>query len=241
MDKDRTYLPEIHDLHPGMADRLDRLIAAFPEAARAHIAYSVVPDWHGAHPLTGDPAFAAKVRSLPGEKVLHGLTHTKGPDWLNWLLYGHENRSEFQGLTRTQTEAKLDRGLEIFAAAGLGRPLWFCAPRWMPSPDLDVALKARGFRGVLARTGLTVFGSGGRAVPPLNFDEGARSWKIAPGRLLRENTIARLLLANRPFRLVLHPDDLDHPKTWAQIERTLARMDTAGWRPTSLDALTGAA
>lgn len=238
MDLAKRYLPEIHDIHPGMADRLDRLTELFPEDAREHIAWSIVPDWHGAYPLAGDPSFSKRVAALPGIHVLHGLTHTKGPDLLNWLLYGHENRSEFAGLTRRQTEEKLDRGLAIFAGAGLARPTWFCAPRWMPSAHLDTALAARGFTGVLARHGLTLFGGHTRPVPPLNFDEGAREWKIAPGRMLRENQIARLLREKNPFRFVIHPDDLDHPKTLAQIARTLARMTRTGWTPISLEEIT---
>ncbi|MDJ1008425.1 MAG: DUF2334 domain-containing protein [Paracoccaceae bacterium] len=235
MAQGKRFLPEIHDLHPGMADRLDRLIAVFPEPARAHIAYSVVPNWHGQHPLSSDLSFAERVSALPGEKVLHGWTHTKGPDLLNWVLYGHENRSEFQGLSRGDTEERLDLGLAMFAEAGLARPGWFCAPRWMSSPSLDTTLKARGFRGVLARDRVKVFGAGQPPLPPLNFDEGARSWKIGPGRVLRQRLIAKLLKEMRPFRFVLHPDDLDHPKTFAQIERTMARLLAAGWTPIGLD------
>ena len=241
MTSGKIFLPEIHDLHPGMADRLDRLVDAFPEPARDHIAYSIVPNWHGAHPLSDDPGFTRRIKVLPGVKVLHGWTHTKGPDFLNWLLYGHENRSEFQGLGRAETADRLDRGLAMFDAAGLDRPAWFCAPRWMPSPSLDAALAERGFRGVLTRTGLKVFGQTARPVPPLNFDEGARGWKIAPGRILRESLVAKLLRDGKPFRFVLHPDDLDHPKTWTQIERSLKRLLDAGWRATSLDELAAAA
>jgi len=241
MAGDRRFLPEIHDIHPGMAGRLERLLAIFPEPARPHVAWSVVPNWHGAHPLAADPDFAERVAALPGVKVLHGWTHTKGPDFLNWLLYGHENRSEFHGLGPAETEDRLDRGLAMFAEAGLARPVWFCAPRWMPSASLDAALAARGFRGVLARQRITVFGAGARAIPPLNFDEGARGWKIAPGRVLREVAISRLLRANNPFRFVLHPDDLDHPRTLAQIERTMARLTDEGWTPAGLDDFAEAA
>ncbi|MEM9851757.1 MAG: DUF2334 domain-containing protein [Pseudomonadota bacterium] len=231
----KHYLPEIHDLYPGMAGKLDALISAFPDTARPHIAYSVVPNWMGSDPLDAAPDFVARLRSLPGHIALHGLTHTKGPDLWNWLAYGHENRSEFAGLSDTETAEKLDRGLAIFSAAGLSRPTWFCAPRWTPSPGLNAALFQRGFHGVLARTGLDL---PDRHIPllPLNFDEGARAWKIAPGRFLRESQIARALHAESPFRLVLHPDDLDHPKTFAQFRRTVARLEGDGWTPCPLEA-----
>ncbi|MEL7105166.1 MAG: DUF2334 domain-containing protein [Pseudomonadota bacterium] len=231
----KHYLPEIHDLYPGMAGKLDALIAAFPPAARPHIAYSVVPNWMGADPLDGAPDFVARLQALPGYLVLHGLTHTKGPDLWNWLAYGHENRSEFAGLTDVETAEKLDRGLGVFAAAGLARPTWFCAPRWTPSRGLNAALFERGFKGVLARAGLDLPDQH-IAMPPLNFDEGARAWKIAPGRVLRKAQIARLCAQKDPFRLVLHPDDLDHPKTFAQFRRAAAQLERTGWTPMPLDA-----
>lgn len=238
MDKPATgkvYLPEIHDLYPGMVDKLDALIAAFPAAAQPHIAYSVVPDWMGRDRLDAAPEFAKRLNALRGHLVLHGLTHTKGPDLWNWLAYGHENRSEFAGLSRGETADRLDRGLAIFAAADLPRPTWFCAPRWTPSKSLNAAVFERGFAGVLARDGFDL-SNRHIAVPPLNFDEGARAWKIAPGRALRDRQITRLLSAERPFRLVLHPDDLDHPKTFAQFRRTVARLVEAGWTPLPLTA-----
>ncbi|MEL7026487.1 MAG: DUF2334 domain-containing protein [Pseudomonadota bacterium] len=230
------YLPEIHDLHPGMADRLDRLIGAFPQRAQPLIAYSVVPNWMGTHPLDKAPDFVERLKNLPGSLALHGWTHSQGPDFLNWLLYGHENRSEFGGIDAAETAQRLDKGLAMFSAAGLARPTWFCAPRWTPSASLADALAERGFEGQLARTGLDVGGTH-LAVPPLNFDEGSRYWKIAPGRVLRNGQIKRLLGAKKPFRLVLHPDDLDHPKTFAQFEQTVARLEAEGWEPVGLSGL----
>lgn len=236
----KTYLPEIHDLHPGMADRLDRMIEAFPPAASAHIAFSVVPNWMDAAPLNASPDFVQRIKALPGKLVLHGWTHTKGPSVLNWLLYDQENRSEFAGLSQTETERRIDAGLAMFDAAGLARPTWFCAPRWTASASLHQTLFDRGFEGHLARNALDLSNSS-LPVPPLNFDEGGREWKIAPGRVLREAVISRLLSAEKPFRLVLHPDDLDHPKTFAQFERTVARMTRDGWTPVSIETLTAEA
>lgn len=233
MSGSKTYLPEIHDLYPSMAAKLETMIGAFPAQARAHIVYSVVPNWMGREPLTEAPDFAARIADLPGVLALHGLTHTQGPSWINWVLYGHENRSEFAGLSGPETARRLDEGLAIFAAAGLPRPSWFCAPRWTPSASLNAGLFQRGFAGVLARGGFDLPDAQVK-IPPLNFDEGERSWKIGPGRVLRDGVINRLMRAGQPFRLVLHPDDLDHPKTFAQFQRTVARLEAEGWTPAPL-------
>lgn len=236
----KTYLPEIHDLHPGMTDRLETMRMAFPEAARDHIVYSVVPNWMGEAPVDKNPDFIRLIKSLPGVLALHGWTHSQGSDFVNWLLYGHENRSEFLGRDRPTTEALVDQGLAMFKAAGLPRPRWFCAPRWHPSDSLSDVLFERGFEGNLDGRGLE-YAHTTLPVPPLNFDEGERQWKIRPGRVLRAGLIARLMKAERCFRLVLHPDDLDHPKTFAQFQRTVSRLEANGWTPVSLAQLTAEA
>lgn len=230
-----VYLPEIHDLAPGMAARLDRMVEAFPPAARERLAWLAVPDWQGTQPLDAAPAFAARLRALPGTPVLHGWTRSRGPDLMNWLLYGHDDRSEFAGLSRAETEARVARGREMLARA-LGRaPEWFCAPRWRGNPHLDAALAEAGFRGVMTVSGLVRFGRGRTALPALNFDEGARGFRIRPALALRALAIRRLLASRRPFRLVLHPDDLGRPAVIAQFRALASRLEAEGWRPVGLD------
>ena len=232
-----VYLPEIHDLAPGVADLADRMTAAFPRAARDRIARLIVPNWQGVQPLEAAPAFSARLRGMGGTPVLHGWTHSKGPDALNWLLYGHDDRSEFARLDADETADRLDRGIAMCRAALGGVPRWFCAPRWQGNPHLEAALAARGFRGVMTRGAIVEFGQPPVPIPALNFDEGARWFKIAPGLALRGMAIRRLLHTRRPFRLVLHPDDLSRPATFAQFRAVAARLEADGWQPVSLDAL----
>ncbi|MFN6976847.1 MAG: DUF2334 domain-containing protein [Gemmobacter sp.] len=230
------FLPEIHDLHPLMQDRIDALIALLPPAAVGRIAFSVVPDWQGRAPIAADARFAARLRGLPGDLVLHGFTHSLGPSLLDWLFYGHDNRSEFRALDSAEAARRLDAGLAAFAAAGLPRPTWFCAPRWQQSPATAPALAARGFAGWM--TGGALVHADGRAapLPALNFDEGERGWKIALAALPRRLRIPRLLAARRPFRFVLHPGDLDHPWLVAEIRALAARLADEGWTARGLDA-----
>lgn len=237
--EERFYVPEMHDLHPGMAEHLPELIAAFPHEARTKIAYSVVPNWMGSEPLADDPEFAAQVAALEGVRVLHGWTHENGKDFLNWFFYGHENRSEFAQLNQGETEDRLDRALEMWQRAGLDRPRWFCAPRWQPNAHLDRALQARGIGGILARGEILSYGQVGLAMPALNFDEGERGWKVAAGCGLRRFEMARLLRRGRPFRLVLHPGDLANPCAWRQFREMAVRLDAQGWRARSVDDVAG--
>ncbi|PRX37852.1 Predicted deacetylase [Meinhardsimonia xiamenensis] len=231
----RVYLPEIHDLYPGMHPGAEALLALLPAAARTHVAWSVVPDWQGRAPL--DPAAPATraIAALPGAKVLHGLTHSLGPDLLNWLLYGHDNRSEFRRLGRAEAAARLERAVGLFSAAFGTPPQWFCAPRWQLSRAARAELAARGFRGHLGRTGIDVYGEGWVAMPALNFDEGERAWRTTLAIRARRPLIRRLLARGTPFRLVVHPGDALHAGTAAQLRALSDALTAEGWRPVGLN------
>jgi len=231
------YLPELHDLAPPMADRLGQMVAEFPAAARAHLANLVVPDWQGRAALDADPGFAARLRALPGTPVLHGLTHSLGPDWLNWLLYGHDNRSEFARLGAFETRDRLARGQAIATSALGEAPRWFCAPRWKGNPHLTGALRSLGFAGLMENDALHSFGHGRLPLPALNFDTGARALLIWPAQAGRALQIPRLLASRRPFRLVLHPDDLTRPAVLAQFRHLVTQLEVEGWQPLGLDAM----
>ncbi|MBX3529213.1 MAG: DUF2334 domain-containing protein [Rhizobiaceae bacterium] len=232
----RVYVPEIHDIHPGMRRELDAMIDVLPQAALPAAALLVVPDWMGRSPIAADRAFCAAVSTLPGEKVLHGFTHSLGPDFWNWLFYGHDNRSEFARLGRDEAAGRLATGLRAFLEAFGIAPRWFCAPRWQQSAAATEALKEAGI-GAWMTTGALVSAGGRRAaLPALNFDEGERKLRNAILHRLREGRIARLLSAGRPFRVALHPADVGDPVAWGQVKRLFARLAAEGWRPVGADA-----
>ncbi len=238
---DRVYLPEIHDLHPGMAARIDPLLALLPPGARRVVAWSVVPDWQGRAPLTAHPAFCERLRGLGGDIVLHGLTHSLGPDWLNWVVYGHDNRSEFRRLSEAEAARRLDGGRALLTAATGQVPLWFCAPRWQQSAAVARLLRARGFAGWMLPGKLERTQGSALPIPAVNFDEGARALPLALGHLRRHGAIRRHLSSGSAFRLVLHPDDLDRPASLRDIRALVAALEANGWRARGLADLTGAA
>ena len=238
---DRVYLPEIHDLHPGMASRIDPLLALLPHDARRVVAWSVVPDWQGRAPLTAHPGFCERLRRLEGDIVLHGLTHSLGPDWFNWVVYGHDNRSEFHRLSEPEAARRLDMGRALLTAATGRVPLWFCAPRWQQSASLAGLLRARGFAGWMLGSRLERTQGAALSIPALNFDEGARALPLALGHLRRRGAIRKHLSAGSALRLVLHPDDLDRPASLRHIRAVVAALEANGWRAHGLADLAGVA
>lgn len=232
--KPRRYLVEIHDLHPGMADRLPRLLEALPEPARRVAMLLVVPNWLEREPLPDHPDFVRRLRDLPGEKVLHGCTHSLGPSLYNYLYFGTENHSEFLRAGRAEAERRIRQARLIYEQCFGTPPRWFCGPRWQQSRATERALRLEGFVGYMRQDRIVEFAGRAHAIPALCFDEGMRRWKQAAARALRERLIRKLVSRGRLFRLTLHPTDPDFPKTWKQLTDLIFALSTDGWRPISL-------
>lgn len=231
----RFYVPEIHDIYPGMETELDAMLGVLPTAARAVAALLIVPDWQGRAPVAADGAFGHRLARLPGEKVLHGLTHSLGSDFLNWLLYGHDNRSEFARLSKPEAAERIACGVEALHHLGIA-PRWFCAPRWQQSTGARAALEQAGLAGYMLHDSLELFSGASVPLPALNFDEGDRKLRNRVMHFLREGTIRRLLAGNTPFRVALHPADVRDPVAWDQVMRLFSRLHAEGWTPLSPDA-----
>lgn len=231
----RFYVPEVHDLYPSVTPAPEAMFAVFPDAARGRIAHSVVPDWQGRDPIGADPDFSGKILAEGGTVVLHGLTHSLGPSFLDWLVYGHDNRSEFRTQSEAAAKARIETGIAAFRGSFGAAPRWFCAPRWQESAGTVAALKALGFTGILSRTAIRRFRAPDVPIRPLNFDEGERSLPIALAMRRRTKAIARILRGETPFRLVVHPHDLLHARTRAQLTGFIADLDRRGWQALSLD------
>lgn len=231
------YLPEIHDHAPVIGAASEDLLALFPAAAQALVAHSVVPDWQGRWPLDAHIDYVSKIRSLGGELVLHGYTHSLGEDWMNKILYGHDNRSEFAKLSMSDAARRLDDGIAMFVRVFGDAPRWFCAPRWQDGRHVPALLAARGFKGWLGRQAIHRIGAAPLRLAPLNFDEGPLRWRELAGLALRRGQIRRILTTRTPFRMVLHPDDLTRPDTLRQIRQVMRALEDDGWTPVSIDAM----
>ncbi len=231
----RFYVPEVHDIHPGMEAQLDALLDVWPEEARAHLALLVVPNWQNQYPLDAAVPFVQRVARLPGEKVLHGWTHSLGPDFWNWLMYGHDNRSEFATLDEAEARSRIAAGVDAFAAHFGSAPCWFCAPRWHQSAATASVLREAGFAGYMLRGSLQMFSGATARLPSLCFDEGERKLRSAAARALREMTIAGLFRRGRPFRITLHPNDVVDAAAWRQVKRVMTRLSDEGWQPLGID------
>lgn len=227
------FVPEIHDVHPGTADATARLLDRLPESARTQTVFCIVPDWDGRGPITSDRAFLARTVAAGGERVLHGLTHNVGENLWNRLRYGTPNHAEFSRLSEDDARRRTERGIAIFTEAFGDPPAWFCAPRWQQSAAATAVLCRSGL-GYMLRD--RCVGADGQvlAMPAIWFDEGRRAWASRAAAPLRGRRIGRLVRAGTPFRLVLHPGDLDDRRVAAELDGVLAALAAGGWASRSL-------
>lgn len=230
----KIFVPELHDLYPGMQFELDEMLGVLPDHARDRTALLVVPDWQGRFALADHPGFVARLRQLRGDLVLHGYHHSLGEDWWNRFWYGHDNRSECRNLDAAQAGALVARGLEVLQQTLGVKPHWFCAPRWQQSAAFALILQQAGFRGYFTVRSVELIGQGRVMLPALNFDEGDRAWRNAIARPLRQRRIGALIRAAKPFRLVLHPADVRDRATWRQVQDCVRRLADEGWQSQSL-------
>ncbi len=235
MSATRRYLAEIHDLHPGMGRRLDALLEALPPDARQTAVLLVVPNWREREPLHQHRDFVRRLRALPGEKVLHGYTHSLGPSLWNHLYFGTENHSEFLHATRRAAEHRIAQACRIYEQCFDRRPRWFCGPRWQQSRATERALRLAGLAGYMRQDRIVEFAGQAHDIPAICFDEGARRWKQAAARALRERAIRKLVQRGALFRLTLHPSDVDYPRTWKQLTDLIFSLQHDGWKPVSLE------
>ena len=101
------FVPELHDVTPARVNALGSMLDFLDDASRASAAILVVPDWGGMAPIDADAEFAETVRALPGTKVLHGFTHTRGERIWDNIWYGTPNEGEFARLGRAEALSRL--------------------------------------------------------------------------------------------------------------------------------------
>ncbi|BCU76033.1 DUF2334 domain-containing protein [Luteolibacter sp. LG18] len=214
-----------------MDRELDLLLEAFPESARSKAMVLVVPDWSGRYPLDRHPAFVQRLKVFPGRKVLHGYTHTLGPDLFNTLFYGTENHSEFASLSRAEARERLEKSRDLFATALGETPSWFCAPRWEQNAVVRETLVELGFEGFMLSNRYETVSGGRVEMPAVCFDDGGLAWRHTVNRSIRRVQLRRWIESGTTFRLTLHPAELSQPKTWRQVVDLMAELQDQGWQP----------
>ncbi|HSJ30387.1 MAG TPA: DUF2334 domain-containing protein, partial [Longimicrobiales bacterium] len=125
----RRFIICIHDVTPASARETRIMLRDLAPLAGRRLVLGVVPDWHGAWPLTAHPDFCRLVMQSADEILLHGYFHQRrnGRGPVTWLTGGSD---EMNGLHRDETLRIIERGQRAFTDV-FGEPArGFLAPAW---------------------------------------------------------------------------------------------------------------
>jgi predicted deacetylase len=233
----RSYVVELHDVHPSSLPDVERMLETLSADARRVAAALVVPNWSGCERLTADSLLARRIASLMDGLVLHGLTHVRGRNWWNTAWHGTADESECLSWSHTIAQSRLAEGLDVIESAFGCRPRWFCAPRWQQHPDVAAVLAECRIDWHMRRSGFVDARGRECPVPAIWFDGGLRVWQRAATGAWAARRLRRHLASGEPFRLALHPRDVQHRTTWATVTSLLARLEAEGWTPVGLGAV----
>lgn len=228
----RRLLASIHDVGPRFEAEVDQLAALIERRlGSARFAMLVVPEHWGGHPLSGNAAFRARLRSWSDagvEMFVHG--------WYHKDMYEHAGlaaikarhmtagEGEFLGLAEDVALARMTAGKALIEDA-IGREVaGFIAPAWLYGDGARAALRRAGFR--LAEDHWRVWDAASDTVlakgPVVTW---ASRSTMRTASSLAFAALARQTLPIMPtLRLAVHPGDVTKPSLLGSIDATLARF-----------------
>jgi len=232
----RPFLLCIHDASPAYARETRLMMRDLAPVVGRRVSCAIVPDWHGAWPLTAHPDYCRLVQEASEELLLHGYFHRRRHGWgiSTWLTGGCD---EMNGLEPDETRRTLERGQRVFTEVFGAPARGFLAPGWQPghvrpgngaAPGNDNGLDhVLGF--------FTLESSSGRSVPlaTWSWDCGRWGWLGHVGHGI--GWLRHSLDRGVPV-LAIHPRDLERG-FWPKILRLTRELLETGYEPSTLTGL----
>lgn len=227
-----SLVAAIHDVSPRFESAIDRLADRLEHhLGSARFAMLVVPDHWGEAPLTGAPAFAAKLRRWADRGVeifVHGWFHRD--DCAHRGVARLKARSltaregEFFGLGRAEASARMVRGRRVIEDI-IGRKVaGFIAPAWLYSSGAHEALADNRFS--IAEDHFKVWRPETRQVlvrgPVVTW--ASRSGARAASSIAFAALSRRALAHCETVRVAVHPGDVTRPELMRSVEQTLSHF-----------------
>lgn len=229
-----SVVVSVHDVSPATATETERWCADLDRIG-VHASLLVIPGpWRGmALADTPDYARVLADRATKGDEiVLHGWTHTAGPEgsWARRQVGRAIARgaAEFAALDPDEAAAKLHSGQAILVDLGLNAD-GFCPPGWLASPGAVTALRRHGFRYFTTHRGLhdlrtrTTYHAFA-----LSHRPGGTGERL--GAALMRSWARRGARRGKLVRVALHPDDLKRPGLRDTTLRAIEDILAAGGR-----------
>ncbi|WP_260921902.1 polysaccharide deacetylase family protein [Novosphingobium sp. 9] len=230
---DKRLLASIHDVGPGAAERVARLVDLFEKhLGTARFAMLVVPDHWGQHPLAADKNFQTQLRVWAErgvEMFVHGWFHKdtqQHADGMARFKARHmtAGEGEFLGLDHATALQRMRDGKALIEDI-IGRPTaGFIAPAWLYGDGARAALRDVGFP--LAEDHMRVWDPrDGRELAKGPVITWASRSTMRTASSLAFASLARLALPRlNTVRLAVHPGDVTKASLIRSIDATLARF-----------------
>ena len=230
----KPFLVCIHDATPAYAAETRAMLRDLAPLVGRRLSFGVVPDWHGAWPLSAHPAYCALLREGGEELLLHGYFHRRasgqGRGPTTWLAEGAD---EMNGLDAGETRRTLERGQRVLTDV-FGEPArGFLAPGWQRGHVRATNVASLGLEHVVGFFSLQ--SRSGRRVPlaTWTWDCGRWGWLGHAGHGV--GWLSQSLARGVPT-LAIHPRDLARG-FWPAILRLTRELLAAGYAPSTIAGL----
>ncbi len=240
-DAAAPFVVSVHDVAPATVAASRHWVAEL-DARGVRATLLVVPGPWRNPPLLADPELIEWLRGCAGrghETSLHGFDHRGVAGGARWRqavnLIAARGCGEFGALDEEAARIRLRLGLAVLDEAGI-ETTGFTPPGWLSSPGTRRALRSLGFRYLTSHLAVHDLAHGTAVrMPALSHRPGGAGERF--GSRLMTTAARRWARTGRPFRIALHPADLERPAlreaALAAIEEALA----AGALATTYDAL----
>lgn len=235
----------VHDVSESRLDELRWLLARLDQIGGRPRVLKVIPA-EGGRPLGPHAPLAELLRAelaAGSEIVLHGWDHrAAGPargrlvDRVRAALFAPDD-AEFLTLAPDEAAARIDRGRDLLAAAGVP-PVGFCPPAWLAVGEVPEILRRAGFEYLVVLTGLLELRSGRfRRLLPFGYmgAGGLHERLVGLG-----GRVARMVAAGRDLRCFLHPAGAptspDAARVLGQLTNLLSQHRPVTYRQLLADA-----
>ena len=236
------FVVSVHDVAPATAEETAAWLADLDERGVPATLLIIPTGFRGGPALRQDPGLVSFLHSAAGrghELSLHGYRHEGvpgGPLWrrgVNRMLA--RGAGEFWSLSEEEARTLLCAGLEALADVDIG-VTGFTPPGWLASPGARRALADLGFHYWTSQLAVhDLVRPAVRRMPALSHRPGGTGERAGAQLMV---TAARAFSSiGTPFRIALHPADLDYP---GLREAALAAIDgalAAGGVPTTYETL----
>jgi predicted deacetylase len=225
-------LVALHDVTPAHAERLDRAERLLARLGVRHLAYLLVPNFHGVAAVQESSDFVAWCRSSRDWTVqwfLHGYFHaedrsssvgTRGFSDRLAARFLTAGEGEFLSLRGEALSERIAAGIDVFQHCLGFAPTGFVAPAWLYNDELLPALTKVRFQFTESHFHLFQLQQRRQRTAPV-ITWATRTRARRHGSLAVAMAQRRWWRTSPVVRVAIHPNDFDHPRTAVSIARTL--------------------